>query len=953
MTEIPADWAKNLAQTLVASGEAPPQNLDEQHRLALAWALKDYALSAWSRTPGEVAVAASAIHALDHSLANGERACEELAAVSAWVDGIAELIRGGMTKAIEYLDEAVLRFDALSEERHVAHVQISKIMALAILGHHDEAISVGENAKRRLEKLSDRHNAGKVDINLGNLYCQRGNYRLAINRYQAACLIFQELGNAQYETASSLGLADSLLRVGELDQAYERYRHVLLKSIKHGLQRDEALALESLALLDLVRGRYSQALKLLEEARQKYEALSIPQSSAVVEQQLGHIYFELNLLPEALTLSERALAQFDSLEMPIESAWENVQIAKVRAKLLGPADGIESALESATKIFRRESIAVGLGAVHLVRAELALSQSRPERAAQLAEEAIALFEEISEPLGSVRAKVLRAAALLAMQCPAEANKNFSETLVRAQELQLTSAQVSCLVGLGVGTAASGNISAARAHLESAIELFEVQRSALPSDDMRVAFLADHLRPYRELLRIDLSDPANMRADDIFQRLEQYRARALVERLGEPKHTLAETTVERQTVLEAKELRAQLDLLYRRISKLQIEGESTEGLVEESRRIEQKLLEHARRERIASANGSDQLSRGNRLNSAVSATAVRAALRKGEALVEYGVLDDELFACIVKAEAILVVRNLSHWASAKNAIDDVRFQVGAPQFGMVSQGRHEQLLQARVQAAQKTLYDLVFAPLEREVADCTRLIVVPSEQLGVIQFAALHDGECFLVDRFEITTAASAQSAIRTLRETLGLARSVLALGESSQLANADAEARFVANLFPEAIIKVGAEASAKSLTDESRNVDVIHLACHGTFRSDNPAFSALHLADSTFTANDAEALSIRASVVVLSACESGVVQNASGDEMLGLVRGFLIAGAARVVASLWMVEDAVTRQFMMGFYTALQSGERPASALRHAQQLIKREKSHPFYWAPFVLYGGS
>ena len=76
------------------------------------------------------------------------------------------------------------------------------------------------------------------------------------------------------------------------------------------------------------------------------------------------------------------------------------------------------------------------------------------------------------------------------------------------------------------------------------------------------------------------------------------------------------------------------------------------------------------------------------------------------------------------------------------------------------------------------------------------------------------------------------------------------------------------------------------------------------------------------------------------------------DEMAGLVRAFLVAGAARVLASLWTVDDAVTADFMASFYTALCAGRPPAAALQAAQCDVMRQHPHPCYWAAFTLHGG-
>jgi CHAT domain-containing protein len=132
---------------------------------------------------------------------------------------------------------------------------------------------------------------------------------------------------------------------------------------------------------------------------------------------------------------------------------------------------------------------------------------------------------------------------------------------------------------------------------------------------------------------------------------------------------------------------------------------------------------------------------------------------------------------------------------------------------------------------------------------------------------------------------------------------------------------------------------------------VLHLACHGVFRPDSPFFSSLRLADGWLTVRDAYSLKLRAGLVTLSACETGVNAVAPGDELIGLARGFLYAGTPSLLVSLWTVDDEATTQLMQHFYTALLAGKRPAAALREAQLTLRREMPHPFFWASFVPIG--
>jgi CHAT domain-containing protein len=132
---------------------------------------------------------------------------------------------------------------------------------------------------------------------------------------------------------------------------------------------------------------------------------------------------------------------------------------------------------------------------------------------------------------------------------------------------------------------------------------------------------------------------------------------------------------------------------------------------------------------------------------------------------------------------------------------------------------------------------------------------------------------------------------------------------------------------------------------------VVHLACHGQFRPDNPLFSALRLGDGWLTVRETYELDLEGRLVTLSACETGAAEIAPGDELIGLVRGFFSAGAPSLLVSFWTVDDAATARLMSDVYTRLRAGDGPAAALRAAQRRALLEYDHPFFWAPFALFG--
>jgi CHAT domain-containing protein len=159
---------------------------------------------------------------------------------------------------------------------------------------------------------------------------------------------------------------------------------------------------------------------------------------------------------------------------------------------------------------------------------------------------------------------------------------------------------------------------------------------------------------------------------------------------------------------------------------------------------------------------------------------------------------------------------------------------------------------------------------------------------------------------------------------------------------------------------VEAEATPQRLRELGQSYGCIHLATHGDFRPDNSLFSGLALAQQWLTTLDIFGLQLNASLVTLSACQTGRSALGGGDELLGLMRAFLHAGASSLVLSLWPVEDRSTARLMEAFYTHLVSGQGKAEALSAAQQRFIGQRpagtdgemtSHPYFWAPFYLVG--
>jgi CHAT domain-containing protein len=198
--------------------------------------------------------------------------------------------------------------------------------------------------------------------------------------------------------------------------------------------------------------------------------------------------------------------------------------------------------------------------------------------------------------------------------------------------------------------------------------------------------------------------------------------------------------------------------------------------------------------------------------------------------------------------------------------------------------------------------------------------------------------------------------VGTLRDGLGISR-LLFSGQ---------EARAIVSVTPagQGMVATGFDASRTMATSsELSQYRIVHFATHGVLNDQHPGLSGLIFSlvdqqgrpqDGFLRLNDIYNMNLPADLVVLSACSTALGKDVRGEGLVGIVRGFMYAGAARVVASLWKVDDEATSELMKRFYRhMLQENLPAAAALRAAQVEMWQQKQwqSPYYWAAFALQG--
>lgn len=242
-------------------------------------------------------------------------------------------------------------------------------------------------------------------------------------------------------------------------------------------------------------------------------------------------------------------------------------------------------------------------------------------------------------------------------------------------------------------------------------------------------------------------------------------------------------------------------------------------------------------------------------------------------------------------------------------------------------------------------------LPKEIA---RVTIIPTSRLEVVPFAAL------LPDR-DVTLVPSATIARLLLGRTTQPGRGVLAVGnpadaEGGRLPGAGREVERVGD--KRLVGKAAREQALRAVLGERPRWHAVHFACHALIDTHHPMRTSLALApgggdDGFWRLSEILGARVPADLVVLAACSSAQGPAFEQEGRLGFVHAFFVAGTKRVLASLWDIDDRAAEVFMTRFYAALDKGEAPATALRHAQSWMRGQPAwrHPAHWVGWQLWG--
>jgi CHAT domain-containing protein/Tfp pilus assembly protein PilF len=856
-----------------------------------------------------------------------------------------------------------------------------------LLGKTREARSFFTRALAAHGEIGHRWGVAVVSANLCLMDLVEGDLRGGATCHERVIPLLDEVRALDLAgtAASNAGRAYNLL--GEPEKALASYKKALEFARALGDRGTEARTLNNLGVLHREIGEFREALATFGQALAIFQQTGRRRWQAHVLNNFGAAYQTLGQLDQALIHYHQALDLWREIENPRSEATTLVNLALAHRRLKQPREAqkfLTQALTSWRAIGDRREEALTLA--HLGRVAMDLGEF--VTAAHLLGQGALALGELGDRVHEAEALIDLGAALNALAQPQKAREHLRRALELARAQRSPSSEVRSLAGLARSERLEGFPARARGHVETAIELFESERLRVWTPALRASFASTFYDLYDLYIDLLLAAGDTRGALEVSERV---RARTLLELVqesgadldqkGDPKLLARRRSLHRR--LSAKAARTA------RVALTDAEPALKSALAEEQTAILRELdLVEALLHRTTPE-------RGARPSTAAE---IQALLDDDTLLLVFALGETRSVLWRVDAGTIT-----AHHLPPRQDIEKAARRVH------VNLRRFEPAARHQDAEAAAELVDLLLGPVASQL-EARRLVIVPDGALFYVPFEALplprqaastpQDlPKRYLLDRYEIVYLSSA-SVLATQRRAAveprpaGHTLAVLAdpvfdpsdprlSGREKAPGRARGRARgggprferlpatrqeaeaLAALAAPGEVLKaLGFEATRSRVLGESLSpYRFIHFATHGVIDTETPALSALVLSlydregrprEGFLSLRDIYGLRLNAELVVLSGCRTALGRQMRGEGLWGLTRGFLAAGARRVLATLWRVEDRAAAELMRRFYSALwREGLTPAAALRSAKLSLRRERRwrDPHFWASFVLEG--
>jgi CHAT domain-containing protein/tetratricopeptide (TPR) repeat protein len=905
----------------------------------------------------------------DKNLVRAQRLVEEADKVGSQPNAAAK------RTAIEKYQEALQLFAASGETyRQVLTLRLM-VGRLAQLNDFRNVLKSSKEGLLLAQSLNDRRLEGSFENFLGGASDFLGEVKEALAHFERAVVLARQNGSRGLEASALNNIGKIYGDTSDHQKSLEYYLQALPIYKSLGNQVLEGIALNNIGTAYNRLGEQNKALEYLQQALAKFRAEATARNNeSLTLTVIGHVYSRMQNHVQALSYYNQAL----TIQQQTGNKTQEAETLDNIGVLYSQQNQPQKALE-----YHRQALALQRAAGNVRREAISLSN-----------------------LGHVNTLVGQTN---------EGLDYFNQSLSIFRRIgDLNNAAVA-LEGLARAEQQRGNLSEARKSIEESLNLIETVRTHTGSQQLRASYLASREKAYKLLVDVlmqqDAAAPGKGHDAEALQASERGRARSLTEMLNET-HVDIREGVSADLVRTEREIRQSLNVKAQR--QIQLTAQKSNQQEIEMLNKEISALENDYQQVQAAIRKTSPVYAALTQPQPLDLKAIQEQLDPSTIMLEYSLGDQQSYLWLVAQNSIksykLPKRDQIEKV-ARQVYDALAARSVFKAIETASQRRARiDSADTEFQRAATELGRLTLAPAAAEFAG-KRLLIVADGALQYVPFAVLPvaNRRPLILDH-EIVNLPSA-SAFAVHRQSLSnrkpapkavavIADPVFSVTDTRLKANRQVTAstsppgstRIIEHLSgnasgqltiprlpftrweAEQILAVAPRESSISAldfrasrsiatSDELSKYRYVHFATHGYLDTNRAGLSAIVLSmvdeqgktqDGFLRTHDIYNLKLPAELVVLSACETGLGKDIKGEGLEGLTRGFMYAGARRVVVSLWNVNDKATAALMQRLYAGMLRGNKtPAAALRAAQiEILKtRPWQSPYYWAPFVMQG--
>ncbi len=918
--------------------------------------------------------------------------------------------------AIRYYEQAHLLSQESHDRREEGEILNDISSVYLALGNNQKALEYCTRALKLSREVTSRQVEAQALNNIGEVHYWSGNLQKALEYYQQSLPLWLDLGNRQGQAQTLTYVGYTYSDLGESEKASDFYKQALPIWQAINDHRGQALTLTAIGRIYSRQGESEEALRFFNQAKPLAQMVGDQIEQARILNNTGYVYERLDEKQNALDCYNQALGLFRSASYRNGEATTLHEIGRIYYSMGDNRKAFyhfQRALSMSRAIADRRLASYALRGIGMAHD----SEGDRTKALKYYNRALPIYRAGKDRWGEAFMLNLIGRIYHSRGEKQKALGYYNRALLLNQAAGDRIRESLTLYNIACAERDSGRTAKAIPQIETSLKIVESLRNKVISRELRTSYFAS-VQQYYELYISLLMSQRNQTPSGGFEAAaleasERARARSLLELLAEARADIRQgvdpAVIERTRTLQQR-INIQAERKMRLLSvsapgdEVSAVAKEIDALIAERDQVEAQIRDKSphyaelTQPQPSSLKEIQQLLDDHTLLLeyalgsehsylwAVTRTDLKSYVLPGRDAIEkaarsvYGLLISRQPAPgqTEKQRVALYWRQAS--ALSRMLLRPVAGQLGTKRLLIVADGVLQYIPFEALPVPESAIRNPQSpAPLivKHEIVNlpsASTLAVLRREtqkRTPAPKMVAVLADPVFEVDDLRVLAA---QGVIKGPTQQVASTHPTKAFGgpgltrggiNLSGLPSTRREAEAIRRVAPaDGMFALGFDANrAKATGGELRQYRIVHFATHGILDSENPELSAIVLSlvdeqgrqqDGFLRLHDIYNLNLPAELVVLSACDSALGREIKGEGLVGLTRGFMYAGAARVMASLWKVDDEATAALMEQFYRRMLNDRMsPAAALREAQVAIWRQPRWraPYYWAAFVMQG--